>query len=251
MAKLSKLARMGSGSAARSVIGGVAALPVGRDTGAMELLSVGRIPWGMVIALVDTGPKQIGSREVWSCRRQKSPYYKAWLGQSRKDYRAMLAAVRRLDFTEVGEIAEANALAMHACMMATRPSLIYWRGATIELIAFAQRMRRDGIETYITIDAGPNVVFFCKLPDIERVRGAVADTRLAKSVIVCRPAVPRNRRTRMTKVIIPGKVMLSGEYAVLRGWTAVLIPVPRSVIISECASESAGSLSRLSIPRFD
>jgi diphosphomevalonate decarboxylase len=188
--KLSRLARIGSGSAARSVIGGIAALSAGRDSAAKKLLTAEQTQWGMVIAVVDAASKKTSSREGMELSRKKSPYYNAWLDQSRKDFRAILAAVRRLDFSAVGEIAEANALAMHACMIATRPSLIYWSGGTVDLIAAAQRMRSEGLETYFTIDAGPNVAFFCRLSDIEHVRRAVAETQLAKSVVLCKPAGP-------------------------------------------------------------
>jgi len=37
----------------------------------------------------------------------------------------------------------------------------------------------------------------------------------------------------MTSVQVPGKVMLSGEYAVLYGGTAVLVPVPRYLTVAE------------------
>ncbi len=40
----------------------------------------------------------------------------------------------------------------------------------------------------------------------------------------------------MTEVVIPGKVMLSGEYAVLHGAAAVLVPVPCELIIREIDS---------------
>ena len=40
----------------------------------------------------------------------------------------------------------------------------------------------------------------------------------------------------MKKVRIPGKVMLSGEYAVLYGGTAVLVPVPRFLEITEISN---------------
>jgi phosphomevalonate kinase len=39
----------------------------------------------------------------------------------------------------------------------------------------------------------------------------------------------------VTTVEVPGKVMLSGEYAVLRGGAAVVAPVPRTLTVSEVA----------------
>jgi phosphomevalonate kinase len=43
----------------------------------------------------------------------------------------------------------------------------------------------------------------------------------------------------MTEVVVHGKVMLSGEYAVLHGGTAVLVPAPHYAVFSECDRDSA------------
>jgi len=47
----------------------------------------------------------------------------------------------------------------------------------------------------------------------------------------------------LTNIRVPGKVMLSGEYAVLYGGSAVLIPVPRFMEISETDSPESDSSS--------
>jgi len=49
----------------------------------------------------------------------------------------------------------------------------------------------------------------------------------------------------LKKVRIPGKVMLSGEYAVLYGATAVLIPVPRYLEIAEASMPPQSKYSKV------
>lgn len=49
----------------------------------------------------------------------------------------------------------------------------------------------------------------------------------------------------MTKIRVHGKVMLSGEYAVLHGGTAVLMPVPNYLIIEESGQDKSEHLSPL------
>jgi len=49
----------------------------------------------------------------------------------------------------------------------------------------------------------------------------------------------------LKKVRIPGKVMLSGEYAVLYGATAVLIPVPRYLEIAEASMPPQSEYSKV------
>lgn len=185
---LSRLARLGSGSAARSIPGGLAILPVGTNPASRLLMAPGEIPWGMVVAITEDAPKETGSTDGMELSRTNSPFYKQWITQSKVDYTAMIRAISRLDFSAIGAIAEGNALAMHACMMATRPSLIYWNSATVELIRSAKRFRADGLETYFTIDAGPNVAFLCRVREMDTVAEEVAKIGGVESVITGRPA---------------------------------------------------------------
>jgi diphosphomevalonate decarboxylase len=184
---LSKLARRGSGSAARSIIGGLAAMPAGLDPAARLILPPDDVPWGMVVVEVEKGEKKMGSREGMELCRQYSPYYKHWLTRACKDYRNMLEALRQMNFTRIGEIIEANAMAMHACIIASRPALIYWSPTTIEVIRSVRKWRADGLETYFTIDAGPNVVLLCKQEDLSKVAGRARQLRGVKSVTKSRP----------------------------------------------------------------
>ena len=188
--KLSRLARYGSGSAARSIPGGIAILRPGKNPASCGFLAKDKIPWGMVIAIVEAGEKKTGSREGMELSRSTSPYFRAWVNQCSHDFRRMIPAILKSDFTVMGTIAEQNAFAMHACMIATRPSLLYWSSATVELIKSSQEFRSGGLETYITIDAGPNVAFLCKLDDLEVVAREVGKLDGVKSVIANRPAGP-------------------------------------------------------------
>lgn len=185
---LSRLARLGSGSAARSIPGGLAILPTGTNPASRLLAAHDEIPWGMVIAITEETPKPISSTEAMELSRRNSPFYKSWLAQSRLDCAKMMEAVDRRDLRRVGTIGEENALAMHACIMATRPSIIYWNGVTVELIKSAGRFRSSGIETYFTVDAGPNVAFLCKIGELDAVTQEVGKIGGVRSIIVGRPA---------------------------------------------------------------
>jgi len=181
--KLSRLARIGSGSAARSIFGGLAAFPLSSDPAARMIIPPDEIQWGMVIAIVDEGEKKITSRDGMEICRKHSPYYKSWIARAVSDYKRMLSALRNLDFTCVGEIAEANALAMHACMISARPSLLYWTPTTLEIIRSARRLRNKGLETYVTIDAGPHVVLLGKKDDLNNISRHIRRINGVKSVI--------------------------------------------------------------------
>ncbi len=186
-ANLSRLARIGSGSAARSITGGLSAFPMGKDPEAKLILRPDEIPWGMVVVIVKSAEKEIGSRQGMELSRKSSPYYQSWLLQAAKDYKSMLASIKKKDLTKIGEICEANTLAMHACMMATRPALIYWNNITIELINAVMRCREKGLRAYFTIDAGPHVVILSKREDLNSI---ASRARRIEGVISAKISLP-------------------------------------------------------------
>jgi diphosphomevalonate decarboxylase len=186
--ELSRLARMGSGSAARSIAGGLAKLPFGSDPAATQIMPARKIPWGMVVTIVEGAQKKISSREGMRLSNQSSPYYKAWLTQAKQDYRDMLVAIKQMDFGRIGRICEANTLAMHACMMAARPSLLYWTKTTFAIISAVNEWREDGLNIYFTIDAGPHVLLLCKSDDLENIAAKVRRIDGVAQAIAARPA---------------------------------------------------------------
>lgn len=184
---LSELARIGSGSAARSITGGLSALPKGRLSTARLIKPAKQIPWGMVICEVDMAEKKISSREGMELSKKSSPYYKSWLTQSEKDYRRMLAVIKKRDLEMIGEIMEANTLAMHACMIATKPELLYWTGATLDILHAVRKWRSSGLQVYATMDAGPHVILLGKKSDLAKI---ASRARLINSVIKATASLP-------------------------------------------------------------
>lgn len=165
-AALSSLARMGSGSAARSIWGGFVRLDRGHALDGSDCvarpLSPSR-PWDVRLLVVQTtvGKKSIGSTEGMEQSRKTSPYYDAWVATSDADLDAAEAAIVACDLEELGRITEHSAFKMHACMIATDPALLYWNGTTVEVIHAVRAARADGLEGFVTIDAGPHVKVLC------------------------------------------------------------------------------------------
>lgn len=185
---LSRLARRGSGSASRSLFGGFALWRAGRDAGTAadadlssyaEPVPAPQMDPALVIAVVNAGPKDVSSRAAMRRTVDTSPLYRPWAASSKEDLAGMRAALGRGDFEAVGEIAERNALGMHATMLAARPAVRYLSSATLTVLDSVLELRRDGVLAYATMDAGPNVKVLCPRADAERVartvRGAVPD----------------------------------------------------------------------------
>jgi len=160
--RLAEIARLGSGSAPRSLLGGVVLLR-NRDatTVCEQIAAPADWPLHVVVAVTTEGPKAISSRVGMAQSEQTSPYYDAWVQTHAIDLDAGLTAVRARDFAALAEIAEHNCLKMHAVMLTTRPPLLYWTPATLACLHRIQELRRDGVPVFFTVDAGPQVKAVC------------------------------------------------------------------------------------------
>ena len=116
-----------------------------------------------------------------------SPLYPAWVAAGREDLRSALAAVRERDLPRLGEVVEANALGMHAAMIASRPSIMYWLPRTIEALHAVRAVREEGLPAWATIDAGPNVKVLTRGADADAVAAALRDRLPGAAVSVRRP----------------------------------------------------------------
>ncbi|WP_280487700.1 diphosphomevalonate decarboxylase [Nocardia farcinica] len=177
---LSRLARRGSGSACRSIFGGFAVWHAGEGLGEAgdlgsyaEPVEDGGLDPALVVAVVDAAAKAVSSREAMRRTRATSPLYGAWAASSATDLTRMRAALARGDLAEVGEIAERNALGMHATMLAARPAIRYLSPHSLAVLDRVLALRAEGVPAYTTMDAGPNVKILCARADAARVASAV------------------------------------------------------------------------------
>jgi diphosphomevalonate decarboxylase len=179
---LSALARLGSGSATRSVPGGWA---VWEGERARQVFPPDHLPLRCVIAVCAAGPKDVGSRDGMRSTKETSPYHEAWIEQCRHDLPHALALLAARDLRGLGELAEKNALRMHADALAADPPLLYWQPATI---ACLQALRTSPRIAWATIDAGPHVVALCAPEDAPRVEERLRAVAGVEEVLVCAPA---------------------------------------------------------------
>ena len=155
---LSRLARRGSGSAARSVFGPLVLWNAGTDdaTSYAEPVTC-RTDLAMVVLVLCAGHKPVPSTVAMRRTVDTSPLYPAWVEASSRDLGAALEAVRDGDLEGLGQVVEANALGMHATMIAARPAVVYWLPRTLQALQAVRDLREAGLPAWATIDAGPNV----------------------------------------------------------------------------------------------
>lgn len=178
--EISRIARIGSGSATRSVHGGWVLWHRGeRDDGVdsfgEQVAAADDWPLRAVIAHIGVGPKKVPSGDGMLLSAATSPFFKAFIDTCFVDVADCLSAISARDFDRLANVAEANCLAMHATMLATRPGLIYWQPATIAVMHAIRALRAAGEACFFTIDAGPSVVVLCEATATDAVSRALAD----------------------------------------------------------------------------
>ncbi len=157
---LSRLARRGSGSATRSIYGGLVEWQKGTDDDssfAQPVLENVGFPIEMLAVLVDTKKKKVSSRSGMQSSVETSPYYDAWRQVVANDMVAIKKAIKAKDIDQIGHIAEENALRMHALTFSADPGFTYFNGETLTIIKAVEDLRNQGVNCYYTMDAGPNV----------------------------------------------------------------------------------------------
>ncbi len=159
--ELSILARLGSGSACRSIWPGFVEWHVGERADGMD--SHGEaIPevWPDLcigLLILSHQEKQISSRDAMQRTVTTSPFYSLWPTKVSEDLSAIKQAIYTRDFHLLGKVAESNAMAMHATMLSSWPPIIYAIAETVIAMQNIWKMRYQGLTIYFTQDAGPNL----------------------------------------------------------------------------------------------
>ncbi|MFP4613145.1 MAG: diphosphomevalonate decarboxylase [Spirochaetaceae bacterium] len=155
--KLSRIARLGSGSAARAVYGGFTVLPAG-GTEAHRLYPAEHWPSLRVIVVVLTAtPKALSSREAMERVRRTSPYFSAWIADSESIFTEAHEALSARDIERLGHAMQLSYLRMFATMLAADPPVLYWVPGSLRAMRACEELRADGVAAFETMDAGPQV----------------------------------------------------------------------------------------------
>lgn len=158
--RLAALARLGSGSACRSLHGGYVHWQAGVTPEAQSLSVVAspeHFPLANVIVILSKSAKAISStaahRDAWT-----SPLFPVRLAGVDRRLAGVKRALEQKDLETLGDLIETEALEMHAVMMSSKPSACYFTEGTSQLLAWVRRERQKGqLEAWFTVDAGPNV----------------------------------------------------------------------------------------------
>jgi diphosphomevalonate decarboxylase len=78
-------------------------------------------------------------------------------------------AINRRDFGALADIVELDSNLMHAVMITSTPTLLYWQPGTVAIMHAVRAWRNEGIPVCYTIDAGPNVHVICPDEQAEKI----------------------------------------------------------------------------------
>ena len=179
------LARLGSGSASRSLWHGfvkwhAGVQPNGIDSFAEPIDFV----WPELcigLLVIDAQEKHISSREAMQISVNTSPFYNTWPSLAAKDLAVLETAIKTKDFSLLGATSEANALAMHAIMLSSRPVIMYSNSDTINNIKKIWKLRySDNLDLYFTQDAGPNLKLLFLYKDLAIVKEVFSGLELIR-----------------------------------------------------------------------
>ena len=170
-AELSRLARHGSGSAARSIPSGFVEWKMG--TGDSDSVAVSIAPpthWDLAdcVAVISAVHKKTGSTEGHALAGT-SPLQNARIVDTPRRLDICRAAIMKRDFNAFATIIELDSNIMHAVMMTSSPAVMYWQSATVNLFHAIRQWRSNGLPVAYTVDAGANVHAICLRTQAEAV----------------------------------------------------------------------------------
>ena len=190
--ELSRLARRGSGSAARSIPGGFVEWQAGTEDEDSFAFSIAEPDhWDLMdcVAIVSASHKKTGSTEGHFIA-STSPLQAARVADAPRRLDMCRKAILEKDLNAFASIVELDSDMMHAVMMTSTPALHYWRPASLDVMNCVRGWRTEGIPVCYTVDAGPNVHVICPEAEARSVEKRLREINGVNNVLVARAGGP-------------------------------------------------------------
>jgi len=190
--ELSRLARRGSGSAARSIPAGFVEWQMGTSDGDSFAYSIApREHWALTdcIAIISAAHKKTGSTEGHALA-DTSPLQSGRVSDAPRRIETCRRAIRERDFDSLASIVELDSDMMHAVMMTSLPALHYWLPASIAVMQSVREWREEGVSACYTVDAGANVHVLCPENEADEVTTRLGKISGVKDVLTARVGGP-------------------------------------------------------------
>ena len=168
------LARLGSGSACRSLLDGFSWWQRGERSDGMDSYAVpiSSAAWDDLrigLFLISDAPKPLSSREAMARTVATSTSYAQFALDANNSLSALINAIERRDLDMVGVIAERNASLMHQAMLDCAQPINYSSSQTNKLKDLVIKARQNGLKVYFTQDAGSNLQIIFQASQLDAV----------------------------------------------------------------------------------
>jgi diphosphomevalonate decarboxylase len=185
--KASYMARLGSGSAARSVFGGF--VTWGRHSGIEKTSDEHATPLGGsagaafaslhdAVLIVSPGTKSVSSRKGHALM-DEHPFASARYQQAGENFLEMRRAIYGNEVDAFIHITENEAFTLHGLMMSSDPPILLLKPGTLRIISLIRQFRQDtGSFVAFTLDAGPNIHLVYPETEREKVLAFIRDELL-------------------------------------------------------------------------
>ena len=184
--RVSHWARLGSGSACRSVFPGLALwgktpeVEGSSDEFAIEVDDVAPVfkDYCDIVLLVDKGKKKISST-VGHQLMDGHPYANARINHANENLGRLMKILQKGDVDDFIEVVENEALTLHAMMLASNPGFFLIHDGTLKIIEKIRYFReQEGVKLCFTLDAGANVHLLYPKEDHDTVTAFVIENLL-------------------------------------------------------------------------
>ena len=165
--EVSRLARLGAGSAARSVAGGFSYWVAGSSdlTSYAYPLAGPEFKMGIVSAIIPA----FKVTDDMHADVLTSPFFHSRMAYLHRALAEMQAAIAARDIPAIGDLAERDTLVLHGITMTGRAERILWRPETLKVILEVQKMREEGLPAWFSIDTGATPYVNCNPRDVAKV----------------------------------------------------------------------------------
>ncbi len=178
--KLSQIAQIGSGSAARSIFDGFVHW---RTDSSIYKLEDSWPELRVGLCIITNKPKAIGSTEAMLRTQATVPEYKNWPDYAQSLINPTINSIKNKDFTRFGEISEQCAIKMHKLINSCTPAINYDLEKTCALKGKVKNLRENGLEIYFTQDAGPNLKLLFLSDNLDQVLENFPDLQVIKPFV--------------------------------------------------------------------
>ncbi len=190
--ELSRIARFGSASAARSIFGHFVSLKGGKNI--KDKKCIGHIvkypkslQVSMLIITCTKHRKHISSRLGMNHAAKTSPFFTNFLNTNHTLFKKAIKALKNGSFKKLGATMEHSTLNMHATCLTANPGFWYFNTTTINILNKIKKLRNNGHNCYFTLDAGPHVKILCYRKDAIKLKNKLKNIHNIISINIANP----------------------------------------------------------------